>query len=235
MLFQYNHFLFYKNIVTYRILWYCFFVIHVVDFLERSAMKIMPALILLAATIMMAFPSISTASDLGSLDTTLRILQEQIARQIERVQAVRQKSDASISIARARMESQLKQAQEELTVQTEVLERLREQLRDKIKETDEKLASWKDQTSGVIGSTLSEISAQMNQTNDLMRRLELLKAQTSECNDQGAPTVAPLPSLPDLTTSAPPSPEPQPTQPDMPTLPLPEPTTITFAPPAPSG
>jgi ABC-type transporter Mla subunit MlaD len=134
------------------------------------------------------------------------------------------------------MESQLKQAQEELAVQTEVLERLREQLQDKIKETDKKLVTWKDQTSGVIGSTLSEISAQMNQTNDLMRRLELLKAQTSDCNDQGAPTtVAPSPSLPELTTYVPPSPEPQPTQVDTPTLPLPEPTTITFAPPAPSG
>lgn len=206
-------------------------------------MKMIFPLIVMFAAATAVFPCFCMASDLSGLDTTLRILQEQIARQIERIQSVREKSDSQVSVARARMENQLKQAQEDLAVQTEILDRLREQLQDKMKETAEKLASWREQTTGAITNTLAELSAQMDQTTDLMRRLDQLKSQTSDCSDTGTATVAPSSSqtVPSVGTSAPILPQPAPSSevlsPQMETVAFvpPEPTPFSFETPAPSG
>jgi len=206
-------------------------------------MKIFSPLVVLFASCTLVFPSLCAGTDLSSLDTTLRVLQEQTARQIERIQSVRQRADSQVTVARVRMEEQLKRAMEELAVQTEVLERLQEQLQDKTKETDEKLASWREQATSAITNTLAEISVQMGQTTDLMRRLEQLKSQASDCPDTGNATVAPSSSqtVPSAGTSSAVLPQPAPSSqllsPPMETVAFvpPEPTPLSFEGPAPSG
>jgi len=119
------------------------------------------------------------ASDLTSLDTTIRLLQEQLGRQIERIQASRQKVDSQMSLARIRIEEQLKKSGDDLSVQVEGLQRLREKLQQTMTDTDQAILLWKDQSSQVLAKTLSDISAQVNQTNELMQQLERIKSNVS--------------------------------------------------------
>jgi|GEM_PF-1587220 len=177
-------------------------------------------------------PLFSIAADLGSLDSTVQILQEQIARQIERIQAARQKADIHMNLASARVEQQLGVAQQELAVQVEKLQQLRAQLQDRTRETEEKITYWQTQGAALIGKTLSEVSSQISETTQLIQNLDELKRRVN-CNcpnqkglEQGLPSPQSTKvSVPDsLVADATPSPSQ-----DMAMLTFPEAEPLTFA------
>lgn len=143
----------------------------------KACVKIAPLVIALA----LLSPFLSTAADLSSLDTTIQILQEQIARQIERIQAARQKADNQMTVARFRVQQQLERAQQDLAVQVERLQQYRTLLQDKTRETEETIAFWQNQGSGLIGKTLGDVAEQINETSRLMQKLDQLKSQV-DCN-----------------------------------------------------
>lgn len=126
-------------------------------------------------------PLFSIAADLSSLDSTIQIVQEQIDRQMERIQAARLKTDNQMSLARARVEQQLEAAQGELALQVEKLQRLRAQLQDKARETEEKIAYWQTQGTTIVSKTLSEVARQINETTNLIEQLDRLKTEVN-CN-----------------------------------------------------
>ncbi len=191
-------------------------------------------------SVLLLCPLSTSAGDLSSLDTTIQILQEQIARQIERIQAARQKADDKMSLTRARVEQQLEVAQQDLALQVEKLQQLRAQLQDKTRETEEKIAYWQSQGTALISKTLSEISNQINATNQLIQRLNQLTKEVN-CNcpnknnlDQGLPTAPQTSnsSIPDLQSA---DTNKEPLQ-KVAMVSFPDPEPITFAlPPVPTG
>uniref|UniRef100_A0A7C4ERL6 Uncharacterized protein n=1 Tax=Desulfomonile tiedjei TaxID=2358 RepID=A0A7C4ERL6_9BACT len=144
-------------------------------------MKVNAKIIPLVTAVALLCPILSHAAELGSLDATIQILQEQINRQIERIQAARQKADSQMTLARARVAQQLDVAQQELAVQVEKLQQLRAQLQDKTTETEANIAYWQSQGTALISKTLSDVSRQINETTQLMQKLDQLKTQI-DCN-----------------------------------------------------
>jgi archaellum component FlaC len=124
-------------------------------------------------------PTTGAASDLTGLDSTIRLLQEQLGRQIDRIKAAREKVDSQMGLTRIRLAEQLNKSGDDLAVQIEALGRLREKLTETTSESDTKINIWKEESAQLLSRSLSDISAQINQTNELMQRLEQIKNQVS--------------------------------------------------------
>ncbi|MGC8907278.1 MAG: hypothetical protein ACP5M0_07525 [Desulfomonilaceae bacterium] len=156
-------------------------------------MRVNAKIITVITAVALLCPILGHAAELGSLDATIQILQEQINRQIERIQAARQKADSQMTLARTRVAQQLDVAQKDLAVQVEKLQQLRAQLQDRSAETEAKIAYWQTQGSALISKTLSDVSRQINETTQLMQKLDQLKTQVDcNCPNQGGSPRSPI-------------------------------------------
>ncbi|MEI7450299.1 MAG: hypothetical protein WCJ75_11810 [Desulfomonile sp.] len=195
--------------------------------MKKLVLPCLIPLIFLAATLKV------TAADINGFDSTIRILQEQVSRQIERIKAAREKANSQMSLAGIRIAEQLKRSSDDLAVQIEVMERLREKLQETTSETDQKINLWKEQSGQLLGTALSDIATQISQTNDLIQRLETVKSQvsTGDCKTASDTIVKqsslPLPAVSEGQSSLPDPETPQATfpvaslpPPDEPSLPI---------------
>lgn len=136
----------------------------------------------LIAAILAAFllfvPNVHTfAADVVGFDSTIRLLQEQITLQLERIRVAREKADNQMSLARIRIDEQLRRSGEDLAVQIEALERLREQLGEKTRQTEQNISLWKEESAHLFSGALTDIASQINQTNELIGRLNTIRNQ----------------------------------------------------------
>ncbi len=151
-------------------------------------MKVNAKIITVVFVAVLLCPVLSQSAELGSLDATIQVLQDQINRQIERIQAAKQKADTQMTLARARITQQLEAAQRELAVQVEKLQQLRGQLQDRTTETEAKISYWQTQGTALISRTFSEVASQINETTQLMQKLDQLKTQVDcNCTSPGGP------------------------------------------------
>jgi chromosome segregation ATPase len=168
--------------------------------MKRAFFFLFPALLLCASP--------SFASNLETLNAKIQQIQESIENQMEKIKATREKSDLEMSVARARIAEQLARSQENLTLQIETLQQLREQIAEKISETEEAIVVFKDSVQTALAAALTNVDAQIRQTKDLLREITSVKDRmgdgTCEGSDCGRSTE---PGVSTIPTSSPPAPE----------------------------
>lgn len=158
------------------------------------------------------------------LEAKITVLREQVERQIELIKEAREKADASMTVAAIRVAEQLIRSEEELAAQVEMLERLREQLRDQIDVAQEAMAGMKKDWRQMLSQAAAQIEAQIKQTNSAIDRMKHIRESVGDdpegnCCPKTTPAKAPSSSslLPLLTPTTEPAPPPA----SLPTSPQP--------------
>ncbi len=119
------------------------------------------------------------------LEAKITVLREQIERQIELIKEAREKADTSMSLAAIRVAEQLTKSEEELAAQVEMLDRLREQLRDQIDAAREAAAGLNQDWGQMLSQAAAQIDAQIQQTNSVIARMRQLRESVGEDPDTG--------------------------------------------------
>jgi hypothetical protein len=106
-------------------------------------------------------------------------LKTAIDTQIERIKTTRDSTDGQISLARLRVGEQIRKSQEDLAVQMELLQRLREQLEEQKAQTEQSVARMNNDLSTLSTTAFSAIEEQISKTNDLIGRMEKIRQEVS--------------------------------------------------------
>lgn len=157
------------------------------------------------------------------LETKIAVLREQIERQIEIIKEAREKADTSMSLAAIRVAEQLIRSEEELAAQVEMLDRLREQLRDQVDVAEETMAGMKKDWAQMLSQAAAQIDAQIKQTNSVIDRMRQIRESVGADSETGSrPKTTPatnggssslLPLVPQITESTPAPPQTDPVSP----------------------
>lgn len=163
------------------------------------------------------------------LEAKITVLREQIERQIEIIKEAREKADTSMSLAAIRVAEQLIRSEEELAAQVEMLDRLREQLRDQVDVAQEAMAGMKQDWAQMLSQAAAQIDAQIKQTNSVIDRMRQIRESVGADSETGSwPKSTPATSggSSSLLPLVPPTTEPTPAPRTEPVVPAaPEPTT----------
>jgi hypothetical protein len=111
--------------------------------------------------------------------TRINSLKTAIDTQIERIKTTRDSTDGQISLARLRVGEQIRKSQEDLAVQMELLQRLREQLEEQKAQTEQSVARMNNDLSTLSTTAFSAIEEQISKTNDLIGRMEKIRQEVS--------------------------------------------------------
>jgi len=111
--------------------------------------------------------------------TRINSLKTAIDTQIERIKTTRDSSDGQISLARLRVGEQIRKSQEDLSVQMELLQRLREQLEEQKAQAEQSVARMNNDLSTLSTTAFSAIEEQISKTNDLIGRMEKIRQEVS--------------------------------------------------------
>jgi hypothetical protein len=132
----------------------------------------------------------SNASDIFVTDAGVRLIRTQIEAQIERIQRARERAEARATLARMRAEEQLGIAEEDLTLQVERLEMLREQLCDQAGESEHAVVESGQNLKRIVERDVEKIGAEIRKANDLIRKLRMLRenGSTDSANGKSAGT-----------------------------------------------
>lgn len=125
-------------------------------------------------------PGFGVGQTVSSYDMGLTTLKEKIATQIERIKATRESADNQISVAKVRVEEQMVRSEEQLALQLESLEQLKEQLRTKSSEADLSIKRMTTDLSSFSGSALKDIEEQIVQTNLMLEKIRGIRGEI--CN-----------------------------------------------------
>ncbi len=178
------------------------------------------------------------ADSFPGMDTRIQMLRENIERQVEKIQLLREKADAEMGLTRSRLSDQLNRNQEILLRQVEMLEGLRDQLNDKVAETEQASQNLKITIKRSMSTTFAEINSQIRDTNVMLRQMQMVKAKVGDepaqdtCDRHPDLTIEPIGILP---LSPPPEVRPAPPIPPPSVDPPPSPTTVSDGGSAPSG
>jgi len=115
------------------------------------------------------------AAEQINFDEKLNQIREKINSQIEQVRGAREKADNQMELARLRAAEQLRSSEENLILQVEMLDRLREQLQEQMAETKQAIDKMRRDRILTIGKTLMDIEAQINQTTGVVERMRILR------------------------------------------------------------
>jgi len=135
--------------------------------------KLLIACLVIAFAIITVLPS--AASDSESIDSSIGRIESQVEAQLEKIRRAREMADSRMSLARLRVEEQLRVAEEDLAAQAERLEMFREQLQGRIEETDRAMARMTTDWRQSMARAHERIRAQIRETNRLMGRLNELR------------------------------------------------------------
>ncbi len=158
--------------------------------------------------------SVAHAQSAPDLLTQINNLKTSIEAQIERIKASRNSTDNQLSLARLRIGEQIRQSEEDLAIQMEQLQRLRDQLQDQKSQADQTVSRMQNDLSTISTTALSNIADQLSQTNDLLNRMRTTYEQVTGETDPTSPltvavtnpnltTIQPSTSLPNTTQSDP--------------------------------
>ena len=130
----------------------------------------------------------TTADVLTRIDS----LKTAIDTQIERIKVTRDSTDGQISLARLRIGEQIRKSQEDLAVQMELLQRLREQLEEQKAQAEQSVARMNNDLSTLSTTAFSAIEEQISKTNDLIGRMDKIRQEVS---GESYPTALATPSV----------------------------------------
>lgn len=122
-----------------------------------------------------SLPVANSASTASAVEAKILLLKEKISQQVEKVRYSREQADGQMALARIRVANQLSQAEENLLLQIEVLDRFREQLRDQVTETNAAIEQLKTDRVLVLDKAIMDVEEQVRQTNDLIEQTRILK------------------------------------------------------------
>jgi predicted component of type VI protein secretion system len=186
--------------------------------------------------------SIGYAQQASDVLTRIQSLKTEIQTQIERIKTYRGSTDNQLSLARLRIGEQIRRSEQDLAVQLERLQRLRDQMKEQTGQAEQTVTRMKTDLSTLSTTALSDIETQLSQTIDLLSRMRRIREEVTGETDSGAPVVitgtdTTLASTPPLVT---PDPEPAITPAVVPAssppsaTPDPEPVTTPAVAPAPT-
>lgn len=141
---------------------------------------------LLAAFIAIFTVLTAQASEILSIEAKLEQISVDIEVQMERMQWAQETAEARMSVADARVEEQLRIAEEDLAAQVEKLEMLRDQLKDQISEAERAIESIKQDWKVTMVEMYEKIRSQIADANDLLQRLRQLRTKSSPAADQAS-------------------------------------------------
>lgn len=139
--------------------------------------KLLIACLVIAFAIITVLPS--AASDSASIDAGIGRIESEVEAQLEKIGRAREMADSRMSLARLRVEEQLRVAEEDLAAQAERLEMFREQLQGRIEETDRAVARMTNDWRQSMARAHERIRAQIRETNRLMGRLKELRNRSN--------------------------------------------------------
>ncbi len=107
--------------------------------------------------------------------------------QIERIKAARERADERLEVTQDRSFGELKRSEEDLLRQIEILERVREQIQDQMKESDAASRSMAPEAIQELCASLSEIQVQLSGARALAKQLQAIRQEMeSRAANRGA-------------------------------------------------
>lgn len=140
----------------------------------------------------------------------IQSLKTEIQKQIERIKTSRDSTDSQLTLARLRIGEQIRRSEEDLTVQLEGLQRLRDQIKEQTGQAEQTVTRMKTDLSTLSTTALSDIETQLSQTIDLLDRMKRIREEVTGETDSGFPVVIARTdtTLAPTTPSVTPDPEP---------------------------
>jgi chromosome segregation ATPase len=128
---------------------------------------------------------VSMAQAQQTVDTLTQIdkLKTTIQTQIERIKNARDLTDAQLDLARLRIGEQIKRSEEDLALQVEQLERLKEQLQEQKTLADQTVTRMKTDVLTISTTALGNIDDQLNQTANLLDRMRKIREEITGQRD----------------------------------------------------
>ncbi|MFH0959227.1 MAG: hypothetical protein V1897_11040 [Pseudomonadota bacterium] len=122
---------------------------------------------------------VSMAEAQQTLDALTQIdkLKTTIETQIERIKSARDLTDNQLSLARLRIGEQIERSEQDLALQMEQLERLKEQLQEQKTLADQAATRIKTDVLTISTTALGNIDDQLNQTANLLDRMKKIREE----------------------------------------------------------
>ncbi len=130
----------------------------------------------LGASMAQAQQTLDALTQIDKLKTTIQT-------QIERIKNARDLTDAQLDLARLRIGEQIKRSEEDLALQVEQLERLREQLQEQKTLADQTVTRMKTDVLTISTTVLGNIDDQLNQTANLLDRMRKIREEITGQRD----------------------------------------------------
>lgn len=146
---------------------------------HRIAIGLFLAVLMATATV----PDFCGAVD---LEAKIAVLREQIARQIELIKEAREKADASMTLAGIRVAEQLAKSEEELAAKVEMLQQMRDRLRDQIDLAREAMSGMTMDWAQMLSQAAAQIDAQIKQTNSVIDRMRQIRQTVDDEPETGS-------------------------------------------------
>jgi hypothetical protein len=130
----------------------------------------------LGASMAQAQQTVDALTQIDKLKTTIQT-------QIERIKNARDLTDAQLDLARLRIGEQIKRSEEDLALQVEQLERLKEQLQEQKTLADQTVTRMKTDVLTISTTALGNIDDQLNQTANLLDRMRKIREEITGQRD----------------------------------------------------
>ena len=130
----------------------------------------------LGASMAQAQQTVDALTQIDKLKTTIQT-------QIERIKNARDLTDAQLDLARLRIGEQIKRSEEDLALQVEQLERLKEQLQEQKTLADQTVTRMKTDLLTISTTALGNIDDQLNQTANLLERMRKIREEITGQKD----------------------------------------------------
>ncbi len=121
-----------------------------------------------------------------SIAAKLQQLETQLQSQLEKIKYARDVADRSTSLAKIRIARELRRSEAEMERQIEILERLKEQMKDQTGESPSSLTEIKDAWNNALQTAISGLSQQIQTTSLLLSRMESFRANVEDGSEDNA-------------------------------------------------
>jgi chromosome segregation ATPase len=150
-----------------------------------------------------------TAQAQQTLDALTQIdkLKTNIEVQIERIKSARDLTDSQLSLARLRIGEQIERSEQDLALQMEKLERLKEQLQEQQLLADKAVNAMKTDVLTISTTALGNIDEQLKQTINLLEQMKKIREEITGQKNllESLDTTVAEPSVASLQPSVSPS------------------------------
>lgn len=138
----------------------------------RNSVKMSLILATLLATAMLW-----QAAPYCAAENRLLSIQAKAEGQIERIKAARERAEERLEVRQGRSFEQLTRSQEDLLRQIEMLQRVREQIQDQVRESGAAARSAAPETMQELCASLSEIEVQLSASRALAKQIEAIRQE----------------------------------------------------------